>query len=59
MPPVAAVPVLAAGRLPRIPLTVKLTADRYDRLKELGARLDRTSQTILVEALDAYLAKHA
>lgn len=56
----AAQPVApSAAPQARIPLTIKLTLDRYDRLKELGAKLDRTSQAILVEALDAYLRKHA
>lgn len=36
-------------------LTVKLDRDRYEALKTLGVRIDKTSQEIFVEALDLYL----
>lgn len=36
-------------------LTVKLTKERYTNLKTAGVRLDKKSQEILVEALDAWL----
>jgi hypothetical protein len=38
-------------------LTVKLDRRRYEALKSLGIQLDKKSQEIFVEALDAYLAK--
>ena len=38
-------------------LTVKLDRARYETLKNAGLRLDKKSQEIFVEALDAYLAK--
>lgn len=38
-------------------LTVKLDRSRYDALKNAGLKLDKKSQEIFVEALDAYLAK--
>ena len=38
-------------------LTVKLDRSRYETLKNAGLRLDKKSQEIFVEALDAYLAK--
>ena len=38
-------------------LTVKLDRDRYRSLKQVGLDLDKSSQEILIEALDAYLAK--
>ena len=38
-------------------LTVKLDRARYEALKGAGIRLDKKSQEIFVEALDAYLAK--
>lgn len=38
-------------------LTVKLDRERYETLKNAGVRLDKKSQEIFVEALDAYLAK--
>lgn len=40
-------------------LTVKLDRDRYETLKYLGIRLDKKSQTILVEALDEWLQRMA
>ena len=36
-------------------LTVKLDRRRYEALKTAGLRLDKKSQDIFVEALDAYL----
>jgi hypothetical protein len=38
-------------------LTVKLDRNRYETLKNVGLKLDKKSQEIFVEALDAYLAK--
>jgi hypothetical protein len=38
-------------------LTVKLDRSRYETLKRVGLQLDKKSQEIFVEALDAYLAK--
>ena len=38
-------------------LTVKLDRSRYATLKNAGLKLDKKSQEIFVEALDAYLAK--
>ena len=38
-------------------LTVKLDRSRYETLKNAGIKLDKKSQEIFVEALDAYLAK--
>jgi len=38
-------------------LTVKLDRSRYETLKNAGLKLDKKSQEIFVEALDAYLAK--
>lgn len=38
-------------------LTVKLDRNRYESLKNAGLKLDKKSQEIFVEALDAYLAK--
>lgn len=38
-------------------LTVKLDRERYETLKNAGIKLDKKSQEIFVEALDAYLAK--
>jgi hypothetical protein len=38
-------------------LTVKLDRSRYESLKSAGVKLDKKSQEIFVEALDAYLAK--
>ena len=40
-------------------LTVKLDRSRYATLKNAGLKLDKKSQEIFVEALDAYLAKVA
>lgn len=36
-------------------LTVKLDRNRYEALKKAGLKLDKKSQQIFVEALDAYL----
>jgi hypothetical protein len=36
-------------------LTLKLDRPRYEALKAMGLRMDRTSQQILVEALDLFL----
>jgi hypothetical protein len=38
-------------------LTVKLDRNRYETLKSAGLKMDKKSQEIFVEALDAYLAK--
>lgn len=46
----------AQGRPLRTAITVKLDADRYRRLKLLGIDLGKTSQEVMVEALDDYLA---
>jgi hypothetical protein len=40
-------------------MTVKLDKRRYQLLKAQGVKLDKSSQEIFVEALDAYLAKPA
>ncbi len=40
-------------------LTVKLDRNRYETLKNAGLKLDKKSQEIFVEALDAYLSKVA
>ncbi len=47
----------------RIPMTVKLDFELYERLKTHGTRLlgqgvRKSSQEIFVEALEEYLAKH-
>ena len=39
-------------------LTLKLDRARYEALKTMGIKLDRKSQQILVEALDAWLHAH-
>lgn len=40
-------------------LTVKLDKQRYQALKSAGVQLDKSSQDIFVEALDAYLERLA
>ena len=62
--PAAAVPTpeLPAATSPAMSsyykaLTVKLDRSRYETLKNAGIKLDKKSQEIFVEALDAYLAK--
>lgn len=40
-------------------LTVKLDKPRYQALKSAGVQLDKSSQEIFVEALDAYLERVA
>jgi hypothetical protein len=40
-------------------LTVKLTRERFEAIKGLGMRENKTSQRILVEALDLWLARAA
>lgn len=40
-------------------LTVKLNKQRYRALKSAGIQLDKSSQDIFVEALDAYLERLA
>lgn len=40
-------------------LTVKLDRSRYEALKNIGVKLDKKSQAILVEALDLWLQKQA
>ena len=44
----------ARGLHGTIAVTVRLDPRRYERLKVYGARLRRTNQEILVEALDRY-----
>lgn len=39
-------------------LTLKLDKSRYEALKKAGLAFDKTSQDILVEALDGYLARN-
>ncbi len=39
-------------------ITFKLDRHRFIQLKTLGLHADKSSQAILVEALDAYLAIH-
>lgn len=48
------VPLAARGLHGTIAVTVRLDPRRYERLKVHGARLRRTNQDILVEALDRY-----
>jgi hypothetical protein len=38
-------------------LTVKLDKSRYMKLKQTGLQLDKSSQELFIEALDAYLNK--
>ncbi len=63
MPAAAAVAVEAPSTVPSAvasyykALTVKLDRNRYETLKNAGLKLDKKSQEIFVEALDAYLAK--
>jgi hypothetical protein len=47
---------VAAPKLGTIAVTVRLDPDRYERLKQEAARSRRTNQTIIVAALDKYLA---
>lgn len=47
-------PLPARGLHGTIAVTVRLDPGRYERLKVHGARLRRTNQEILVEALDRY-----
>ncbi len=44
---------------PRAKLSVRLDSERHLRLKLAAAHLQRSSQTIMLEALDAYLAEAA
>ena len=53
--PAAATPTTVASYYKA--LTVKLDRSRYDALKNAGLKLDKKSQEIFVEALDAYLAR--
>ncbi len=39
-------------------VTFKLDRNRFIQLKTLGLHVDKSSQTLLIEALDAYLATH-
>lgn len=39
-------------------LTLKLDRPRFEALKKVGLTLDKSSQNLLVEALDAYLANY-
>ncbi len=64
-PPAAAAPSPAPGTIPArqprglqgtIAVTVRLDPDRYERLKVHGARRRLTNQTIMLDALDRYLA---
>ena len=63
MPAAAAIAVEAPSTVPSAvasyykALTVKLDRNRYETLKNAGLKLDKKSQEIFVEALDAYLAK--
>ncbi len=52
--PAADTPGVARGLHGTIAVTVRLDPGRYERLKVYGARLRRTNQDILVEALDRY-----
>lgn len=52
--PVSDAPGTARGLHGTIAVTVRLDPRRYERLKVYGARLRRTNQEILVEALDRY-----
>lgn len=56
-PAKAAPPAKPVGS--RAKLSVRLDPDRHLRLKLAAAHLQRSSQTIMLEALDAYLAKAA
>lgn len=42
----------------RVAMTVRLDRARHRRLRIFAARLDRTSQDVILEALDAYLDAH-
>lgn len=60
--PAVAAPALApshqaVGRVRA--MTVKVDEARYQALKLAGLRLGRTSQDIFLEALDAWLKRHA
>lgn len=48
------------GRGPkqRVAITLRLDRARHRRLRIFAARLDRTSQDVILAALDAYLAAH-
>jgi hypothetical protein len=53
-PPEEGARQLARGLHGTIAVTVRLDPARYERLKVHGARVRRTNQEILVEALDDY-----
>lgn len=58
----AAAPDANAASTPsgaQVAVTVKLDPERYQRLRMHGAKVRRTNQAILQEALDAYLQRHA
>ena len=67
-PAAAALPLVMPAKPPKMAqepqlgyykaLTLKLDRTRYDSLKKAGLAFDKTSQDILVEALDGYLAKN-
>jgi hypothetical protein len=40
-------------------LTVKLDRERYEKLKNVGVKLDKRSQEIFVEALDLWLKQES
>ena len=42
----------------RVALTIRLEEDLHRRLQAARRRLSRTSQMILIEAIDAHLARH-
>lgn len=54
--PVANVPPVT-GQLYFKAMTLKLDRDRFTRLKQLGLDQDKTSQHLLVEAVDLLLAR--
>ena len=56
-PPQAVQPATPAGRYYKS-MTLKLDKSRYQALKTLGLREDKSGQELLTAALDAYLAQH-
>jgi len=57
-PPVARLPTLPAPAMGYLKaMTLKLDGERYRQLKQLGLDRGKTSQELLVEAVDMLLAK--
>ena len=51
-------PVMRAGKVGTIAVTVRLDPTRYERLKSFSTESRRSNQEHIVEALDDYLRKH-